>query len=83
MFLQLIRISNPVCVFWNEVSSEWDTAGVATAAIIKGEIGESKTFDVECESVHLTVFGVIVDQETEVCTSFCMVKGREEMGEEL
>lgn len=37
--------------------------------VVRGEIGEYKTYDVRCEADHPDTFGVLMDQEIGVITS--------------
>lgn len=62
LYFQLVRASNPRCMFWNATSNRWEDNGVQTVEVSKGEVGEYKTFNVRGRANHLTAFAVLVDQ---------------------
>lgn len=64
--LQIFEATNPMCSFWNVSTGSWDNRAVETPNVEIIEGGEFKSFNVECQARHTTVFAVIVEQETEV-----------------
>lgn len=53
MILQFIVHNTSTCVFWDDVSNQWSTAGVQTLELPDGRL--------QCNSWHLSIFSAIVD----------------------